>query len=165
MCAKCTILNSNEWREAQWAVCVASIEFHGSKSRYVCIEYAKRHDRRTHYNLITREVLFFAENDMSLYISGNSIINTRKMHNFHHFVLCITVQNSNYRNPQWKQPRPLASFHVFSGERSTRVELINPCHAGPVYIRGIQNTNMATDASAPGRRRAISGHNCVLWPV
>ena len=36
---------------------------------------------------------------------------------------------------------------------------VNTCHAGPVYIRETQNLIMITDATAPGRCRAINDHN------
>ena len=38
----------------------------------------------------------------------------------------------------------------------------NPCHAGTIYMQGIRNIIMATDAPAPNRRRAVNGHNCAF---
>ena len=43
--------------------------------------------------------------------------------------------------------------------------IFNSCHAGPIFIQEIQNTIMTTDASVPGRRWAISGHNGASCPV
>ena len=42
------------------------------------------------------------------------------------------------------------------------LDTLNPCHAGPVYIRGIGNIIMGTDGPVPGRRRAISVNNAIL---